>query len=171
MTSTPKVTLLSLPPFSDASSAERRICWKRTLKGTWNGKPVKNLPTKWGGLRRKTGRPMRTSQPHREADESQRIMLLVKKPPNPVGNWGGKPDKGSINEKLPKLDEECGRKTERLYCQWKNLSTLTRTEKKKPTGWSIEKLLKQIIKTKGKTGRWINEKRPNRVGTEEENRS
>ena len=34
----------------------------------------------------------------------------------------------------------------------------------------MKKPLKQMIKTKGKIDRWINEKPPNPVGTEEENR-
>ena len=40
-----------------------------------NGNRVKNLPTQWRRLGRKTGRSPRTSQPHREADESPRSCL------------------------------------------------------------------------------------------------
>ena len=36
MTSTLKVMLLQLPPFLEASSVEREICWRGTLKGILN---------------------------------------------------------------------------------------------------------------------------------------
>ena len=53
--STPKVTLLQLPSFSDASSAERVSCWRKTWMGTWWKTSQPN-----GKLKRKTKRPMRT---------------------------------------------------------------------------------------------------------------
>ena len=76
--SAPKVMLLQLLSSSNTSSAKREIFWRGTLKGTLNENLVKNLPTWWKRLGRKTGRPLKTSYPRREADESQRVMLLVK---------------------------------------------------------------------------------------------
>ena len=95
--------------FLNPSSADRGIYWKGTLKKTWNGNSefgnlewepwmgtlnenlVKNFQTQWGRLERKTERPLRISQPRIEADESQRVMSLVK---NLLiqwwEDWGGK---------------------------------------------------------------------------------
>ena len=48
-----------------------------------------------------------------------------------MGDRKGKPDKKSINKKPSELDEECGIKTKRLYCQWINFSTWTKDRKRK----------------------------------------
>ena len=111
MTSTPKVTLLQLPPSSDVTSAKRGICWKGTLKGTWiwnpkmgtlNGNLVKNLPTnevEWGG---KPGDKWKHPSLVGKLISLNKIMSLVKNLPTQLWeDWGGKPDKRSIDEKLP----------------------------------------------------------------------
>lgn len=53
----------------------------------------------------------------------------------------------------------------------KNLPNLTREteEKNRTRNKSIKKLLKQMIKIKGKTNRWIDKKLPDPIRTKEEN--
>ena len=70
--------------------------------GIPNGNLVKNLPTQCGRLGKKTGRSLKTSQPHGEADESRGVMWLVKNLLTQLWmteeeNW----TKESIDEKPP----------------------------------------------------------------------
>ena len=115
--------------FLDARSIERGSYLLR------NRNLVKNLPTQlW------------------ETEEENRVMnenilapwgswwvleghVAGEKPLNPMtGDWGGKPDKGSINEK-PLTDEGDGEENRKIikcrYYWWKNLLTWTKDRKGK----------------------------------------
>ena len=69
---------LQLPSFLDASFVERVVVYlRRNLEWEPDKKPL----IQWVELRKKTEGQIRISQLRREADESQRIMLLVKNLP------------------------------------------------------------------------------------------
>ena len=75
-----------------------------------------------------------------------------------MGDWGGKPDKRSIDEKPPELDEEMWEENRKIIkvivMRWEKTF---RTRKEKP---------EDCIDI---ADRRIDEKPPNPVGTEEEN--
>ena len=145
MTSTPKATLLQLPPSSDVSSAEREICWKRTFEEnleweSWMGTLNGNLEWKpWMGTWWKIFNPMReTGEKNRETTENilapcgswwvSRGHVSGEKPLHlVVGNWGRKPDKGINRWKTSQLmmgtREENQKSIKCRYHQWKILPT------------------------------------------------
>ena len=85
----PVIMILQFFSFLNVSSVKRvgiKITWWKTFQ------PI-------GRLGRKTEKQMRISQPCKIADESQKIMSLVKNLSiQLIGDRGGKPDKGSIND-------------------------------------------------------------------------
>ena len=105
------IMTLQLPPFLDTSSAKRRShLSKRNLKWELGEKPL-NLMKETGEENRRT---IRISQPYRKADESQRIMPLVKN--LSIQLWETEEEnrtRRSINEKPPNLTRKCERKTKR----------------------------------------------------------
>ena len=140
ITSTLKVTLWQLFLSSDANSTERGICWRGTLKRTWNGNPkmgtlngnlewepwmgtlngnlMKKFPNQWNRLRKKVGRPLRTFKPRREADESQKIMSLGK---NLLSNDGKTEEENWTRDQLMKnfpTDERDGEENRKIIKYW-----------------------------------------------------
>ena len=78
-----------------------------------NGNLVKNLPTQWERLKKKTGRLLRISQPYKEVDNSWRIILLVKIILTQLGTEKENRTRDQSIKNLQNLIRKCGMKTKR----------------------------------------------------------